>query len=58
VPLSVGIPSDAVPIFNLEQGDGGTFLIASRVEVYVLPTMLRSSVKKSSDYSFVTKESK
>jgi hypothetical protein len=58
VPLSVGIPSYAVTIFYLEQGDGGTSLVTSRVKVFNLPPMLRSSVKKSSDDSFVTKESK
>ncbi len=56
-PLSVGVASDAVTIFYLEQGDGGAFTVASRVEVYVLPAMLRSSVKQSCDSFFVTKES-
>jgi hypothetical protein len=56
-PLSSGVTSDAVSIFYLEEGDGGTYIIASRMEVYAHPSMLRSSVTKSSFCSFVTKES-
>jgi hypothetical protein len=56
VPLSSGIPSDAVSIFHLEQADGRTFLVASRVEVFALPAVDRSSIEQNSNESLIAKE--
>jgi len=43
-PLSSGIPTNAVSIFDLEETDGGPLVITSIVEVFELPTVIRASV--------------
>ncbi len=43
-PLSSGIATDAVSIFDLEETDGGPPVTTSRVEVFVLPSVIRASV--------------
>ncbi len=44
-PLSFCEAADAVPVFDLEQGYGGTLFVASRVEVNFHPPMFRASVQ-------------
>ena len=43
-PLSSGVATNAVPIFDLEETDGGPLVITSRVEVFVPPPVIRTSV--------------
>jgi hypothetical protein len=57
-PLSAGETTNAITLFYLEKIDGRTSLIASRVEIIIVPPMLRSSITDSSSYLFVTEESK
>ena len=56
VPLSVGVATDAVPVFHLEQGDRGALAVASWVEVFIRPPMNWPSEEKSSDESLVSQE--
>ena len=55
-PLSVGIATDDVPIFHLEQGDRGALAVTSWVEVFLHPPMNWPSEEKSSDESLVAQE--
>ena len=48
-PLSVGKPADAVTISDLKKGDGRTFVVASRVEIFGHPPVDRSTVEKNCD---------
>jgi hypothetical protein len=58
LPLSVGIATDAVPVFHFEQGDRGALAVASWVEDLRRPAMNRPSEEKSSDELLVSQEFK
>ena len=49
LPLSFGVATYAVPVFDLEKTDSGTLVVWSRVEVFWVPPMNRSTVEKCSD---------
>jgi hypothetical protein len=55
-PLSVAESANAVPIFDLKQGDGRTLVIASRVEVFVRPPMNRSTEEKDRNKSLIAEK--
>jgi hypothetical protein len=55
-PLSVAESANAVSIFDLKQGDGRTFVIASRVEVFAHPSMNRSTEEKDRNKSLIAEE--
>jgi hypothetical protein len=55
-PLSVGESAYAVPIFDLKQGDGRTFVIASWVEIFAHPPIYRSTEEKDRNESLIAEE--
>jgi hypothetical protein len=55
-PLCLGVATDAVPVFNLEQGDGWSLVITPRVKVLWIPAVFWPSVQHVSHESLVTQK--
>ena len=53
LPLSIGIATDAVTVFDFEKGDSGELAITSLVEVFACPAMNRTTVEKYRNKKFV-----
>jgi hypothetical protein len=56
LPLSYSVAADAVTVFDFKQRDGWAFVIATRVEIFAVPPMNRSTEEKNSDKSLVAKQ--
>jgi hypothetical protein len=50
IPALTGVATNAIPIFDLKQGDCSSLRVTPIVEIFLLPTMKVSTVEKSADY--------
>jgi hypothetical protein len=57
-PRSVGIATDAVPVFHFKKRDRGALSPAILVELIDFPTMFRASIQQTGDDSLVTQQFK
>jgi hypothetical protein len=55
-PGSWGEATDAVPIFNFEQGDRVTSVVTIAVEIGTLPPVIRTSIEKVSHQELVSQK--
>jgi hypothetical protein len=55
-PLSFGVASNAVSVFDLEQGDSWSLFITPSVEVYSVPPVFWPSIQQVCDESLIAEQ--